>query len=407
MKHEKLDLPLMDVVQAMTFRNKVAGKNVSKEGRHVLAAYRSRLRQAQRFVLDDDAVRLVCHLSHEEDRLPGWSFLARLPFETMWLEFDLHVKVGEFARMDTLRHPFRPEEVSSRVGYLMYLDKDQRWIAHPFYLMSGDAVVPGIVTFLFDPEAVGDPVGGSATWKAPTLSRRAGFPGIPGTIKAEAGGIDVYTTIAPEFVLCGILEAGKDEVPIVSPEWLAARGAAILDPFWAAELAKRPPAEINQLIAAQVMEESGVIRWLVTALAAINGLPKRIAPIATRAGRHMVGMHALSYLSARTIELTIPRDDRMIWARRALDRNAGPLQRRWHEVIGHWRVIELGKLKGRLCRHEPVMVEGDLAMCERCQLMVRWIKNTARGDLALGVVDHAYHVRGKRHQPRIKLGAEA
>jgi hypothetical protein len=38
------------------------------------------------------------------------------------------------------------------------------------------------------------------------------------------------------------------------------------------------------------------------------------------------------------------------------------------------------------------MVENGLGICERCELLIRWIADQTRGDEALGVVTHTYDI---------------
>ena len=87
-------MPLMDAVYGWCFQSTIAGRRLAPEARRIQARYRMLLRGAERFVLDDDAVRLVCELSHERNRLIGWSFLARLPYDTLRIEYDTHVKMN-------------------------------------------------------------------------------------------------------------------------------------------------------------------------------------------------------------------------------------------------------------------------------------------------------------------------
>ncbi len=355
---------------------------------------RTLLRAAQRFTLDDDSVKLICHLSHELERLEGWSFLARLPYDVVWIEFSLHTKVREFELMGKLRHKFDPTDVAERMGYLMYRDAPDtmspRWICQGFVKTKGE-VTPEMVSYVFDPE--GDPkfpIRGSSYWKSPTLSLRTGFPRMP--IDAFINNVKVETKCDPEIMLSGLV-SWKHHA-IVGPGWMTPKMAAIVDPWWEAHLIERFKDNFeraNKLILTQVYENSGHLRWLITMLAAINGLPKEIKYRAASKGMHSIGMYQVPYFNSSDISLSIPREDHVVYARKALDHEAGNARRPWHMVKGHWRVVELGKRK-YMCRHMPTMIESGLGMCERCELLVRWIKDHERGDATLGVVDHGYTV---------------
>jgi hypothetical protein len=306
--------------------------------------------------------------------------------------------------MRTLQAKFNPEEVSPTIGYLFYKDSDTRWIAHEFTEVKG-RIHPGSIAFLFDPEGNGDPVRGSEVWRSPTLSRRKGFPRIPVLVNIDDN-LHVNTTVDPENVLCGVMEqVGLNEETarnVHAPAWFAARGAAIVDPFWETACAFMDN-RLNELVAIKVKEQAGVIRWLMTMFAAMNALPRDVRQAKTREGCRMVGMHQLHYLGHSNLTLTLPRDDRVRWARKHLDRNALGARRAWHRVIGHWRVVEPGKSQGG-CRHMPVMVESGLGVCERCELLVRWIEvPNGRGDPTLGIVEHTYRVVGRKKLNSIKL----
>jgi hypothetical protein len=408
---------MMDAVHAFTFRDKVMGTRGAPGCDAVVRRWRTLLRQAQRFDLEDDSTRLICHLSHEEGRLEGWSFLARLPYDTLFIDINQHAKVQEFGAMNKLRAPFVASEVSPQIGYLMHRDEPDgespRWVCHGFQFHEENDVLPHILSLVFDPE--GDPkwpTRGSKFWNAPTLSLRPGFPKMPVDIQ-DSGGRTIHALGDPEHVLIGLYHAnsGKqgvealrnpdgsytvnDEV-VSGPDWLMPRMAVILNPWWEAHLANRlkdQPERTNKLIMTEVRESAGALRWLVTMLAAINGLPRDVVHHTPRTTRHSVGMYQLPYLGASTISLKVPRENRLVHARKALDKEAR-LERhnRRHTVIGHWRVIERSKRGTYLCRHSPVMVEHNVGMCERCQLLVRWIESHERGDATLGRVEHKYVV---------------
>jgi hypothetical protein len=298
-------------------------------------------------------------------------------------------------------------------------DSDTRWIAHEFKKMDNGEVIPGMIAFLFDPEGDGrTPVRGSATWKSPTLSRIPNFPRTPVSIQlGTADNSDnrhefiAETTVDPEFPLCGLIgqrvATGMDiedaldrmQTSLTAPDWFVSRAAAVIDPFWQTHFAHRPAKILNNLISLEVTEQSGILRWLVTMFASINGLPRQIKPLHTRPGTHSAAViHRLPFLRHANLSIDIPRDNRVMWARKSLDRSVSNGRKvGWHPVIGHFRVIEYGKARGQRCRHDPVMVENGVGMCTKCELMIRWIElPDGRGDPTIGVVNHTYKIRGKR-----------
>ena len=386
-----IDVPFMDQVHRMTFEPKPGGLKMTPQARAVMARHRVALRRAERFVLDDDAVRLVCHLSHEKQKLASWSFLARLPFDTFWVEFNLHAKVAEFEKMRSLRVKFEPGEVSPHWGMLFQRDlpgsTSPRWVVSQFCQVGDDAVLPAILGFVFDPEGEAHSTPrGSDLWRTPTLSLRPGFDRRAPMLQEDTGEQEECDW---EYLAAGDFhrDSGGRLVP---GDWFLNRGAVIVEPYWDAM-----GRMTNHIIAEEMKEQAGMVRWIVAMLAAINGLPRDLVIVSTRPGKQSVGMNVLPYFQHRTIKILMPKEDRVSWSVRNLDRTLRNTPRAWHQVIGHWRIIEKGKVVGRApgqpwCRHIPTMVEHGVGMCERCQLMIRWIPSHTRGDPNLGIVEHTY-----------------
>jgi hypothetical protein len=439
------DEPLMDEVHRWSFAKPPANCADKPAALRAKQLLRIKLRQAQRFVLDDDAVRLVCHLAHEHKRFEGWSFLAHLPYDVCWFEFDLGTKLQEFYEMGTLPKPYVAEDCALRVGLLFFKDGDSagaRWVCHEFYRFhaaDGIDMPCGMLTYVFDPE--GDPmwpVRGSKFWNSPTLSLIPGFPRVPVHVTArtqDGQSVNLTTEADPEVALCGIFQLdsqshldgkaefqvrvrpdgalvsdGNVENIVRGPDWFNSRAAVLIDPSWRAHFGERltDPGVLKR-VTAQVQELRGAMRYAICILAAINELPRDVRPVATRPGRRAAGMHMLPYFGHSNLSIQLPRDNRVVWATKHLDHSWRNARRRMHPVRGHWRVIEYGK-STHLCRHLPVMVEpssdgkGAVGMCERCELMIRWIADQTRGDASIGIVEHTYKVTGKGYVAPIHLG---
>jgi hypothetical protein len=99
------DLSLMDMVFAQLYASKPFGLKDNPASAAVGRAQRQRLKLAQRFVLDDDAVRLIVNLQLEHRSFAkvgaliratpireDWLALARLPHDVMWIEFNSQVE---------------------------------------------------------------------------------------------------------------------------------------------------------------------------------------------------------------------------------------------------------------------------------------------------------------------------
>lgn len=423
----KSRLPLMDDILAMTYRDKMYGTKLSDASRRVLGTYRAKMRLAEKFVLDDDAVRFTVDLSHQLHQLEMYAVLARIPYDVVYFEMNLHAKVKYLESKGTLQSGrAQLDQVSPVVGYLFYRDGEEgaRWICHEFKrVVTGDPTLqslgldpgieetmPGLISFVFDPDGAGhNPTRGSLTWRSPSLSLRENFPKVPARVYLDSGDLSkgmVESKVDPEFVLSGDLK-GRTETDSIHysdgsiglKNWFVNRGAAIVDPFWEAHLAGTNPKRNNRLVMLECIEQAGVMRFLVAMLASINAVPREVKQAKTRTGQRQVSGRILPYFQHRTISLKLPRDNRIQWARKIMRASYRNQPRALHPVRGHWRIIERGKAKARgrqqgqaFCHHHPEMVENDLAICNKCEMIIRWISNHQRGDPNVGIVSHTYKV---------------
>lgn len=324
-------------------------------------------------------------------------------------------RLGPAARAAQARYRalLRSAEVSPKLGMLLHRDRPEdgasaRWVVNEFGLINGEPT-PSLLAYVFDPEGrPEDPVRGSRYWNRPTLSLRTPSVRVPVIVKGrsvthvdEGMKIDRDVLCDAEHLICGDMKMSDDpNNPVVAEDWALNRVGVIASPFWEAH-ATRTGAAFDDILRMEVKELIGDMRWLMTLLATINALPREMKVAQTLTGRRTVGANVLPYFQHRTIAINLPRDDRVAWATKHLDRQLRNMPRPWHRVIGHWRIVERGKLPDRplgqaWCRHIPTMVEAGLGMCERCHMLVRWIPNHHRGDPNVGIVEHTYATRAKR-----------
>lgn len=114
-------------------------------------------------------------------------------------------------------------------------------------------------------------------------------------------------------------------------------------------------------------EIGGVVRYLITLLAAINLCETRYVTEADTRTRHMVHKRSVPYLATTKVTITIPGKPLHRLARRA----AAGWHNRAHEVRGHYR------------RHLDR---------ESGETILKWVKEHDRGNAALGFVRHTYEV---------------
>lgn len=385
---------LMDQLNAATFKAKLGGiRRLNPLSRQIMQSYRIRLRQAERFTLTNSSVTKICELSH--DFQPNWVFLARLPYKIMWIEFDLHHKVQTFENMGTLQLKFDPSEVSPLLGYLLYNETETRWIAHQFVIVNNDAV-PGLIAYLFDAED--DNIIVSSTWNQPTLSKIPNFPMIPAELHFNSGNTEIrIDAVTAEECLAGSFQLDKNGI-IVAADQIGDHSGAIIEPYWHRHFStlRWTDERRNQFIATEAHELSGSLRWLVTALAAINGLPNATTQPPTSKNRYPIAANMLEYLRYNTIDLMVPRN-KIANAISVLNRHATNQRRAWHTVRSYWRVAERSKqAEPSTHQHVPAIVENSLGICEICQKLIRWVEVPhGRGDPNIGVVNHSYRLRGQ------------
>jgi hypothetical protein len=404
--------PMMDDVHRFLFKGWKGSKN-NPTFQFNLRRYREALRRARRFVVDDDMVRLTCHLAHERQKIGTWAVLARLPYDSIWLELDLHVKVREFEAMSTLQNPFDPSQVSPRAGYLLQREPDStRWIATEFVYLnkepestwdgSDDAwseaeIVPSPSVMVFDPEGTSfRQVTGSTILKSPTYSLIDGAVPLRGQI--VVGDKLVDTMLDPEFALVGIYEPdgelSSDQVRAVPPAWAQFKVAAVPEPLWESHYSDpKKRGTFMKLVSSDMQERAGVLRYLICLLGSMNDAPTTVRDVKGRKGERTVGAHRLKYFDHSVVKINVPKSKAVKTVSRSLDKAATHAQRALHQVRGHYRVIEYGNKLPYVCRHVPLIMEDGVGFCERCERMIRWIDDHQRGDARLGVTEPSYVVR--------------
>lgn len=393
-----LDSPFMDAVHKASYHEMMPGGHKDAAHRRILARYRQSLRRAQRFVMDDAAVRLACELTRQSQRMELWSILARLPFDTVWIEFDMHTKVRKWEQMGTIRHPFVASEVSQSCGYLLQADLDSptRWIATEFIEVDG-VPIPQPLVMVFDPEGSGlKPVTGSTLFNELTLSRRPGFPKMPVTVitgqdfNAPEQEFPSIAHVDAEFGFIGLIDTDS-EGQLQSPEWTHHKVGIVPEPMWSERITDR--RRLDQTLQLDVSERTGALRWLLVALAMLNDVPHTTRSVQGRPGRAQTRSGPIKYLDHHVVTIHVPKRPQIRWAARELDRAATKAHRAWHRVRGFWRITEYGRQK-LLCKHEPTDVLDGLATCHRCQRQIRWINPFERGDPLLGMIEHSYQIKG-------------
>lgn len=382
----KQSLMTMDAVHGWTFGRKMRSYRITPESITAQSHYRMALRRAQKYTLDGDALRTVCEASYDQSVLESCCTLARLPYDTMFIELDLHAKLIYGAESGRMLAPLDLSKCAERMGLLFQKDipsdtTSARWTVTTFYHSpSMNEAFPSVLLYTFDPEgAAHSTVKGSSLWGTPPINSDSCF-----AFKDPDG-----QPVTPQQLAVGIFS--KIHKKLIS-RWVDSSSVS-MNPWW------RPFPGIETTIDQQPTEELGALRWMVVLLGLLNSGIHTTRPRKSMMGTRLVHSHVLPYLQHHEISITLPVPNRISYVKKSINAALHNMPRAWHQVAGHWRCIGRGKRLDRrpgqcVCRHEPEMIESGLAICRKCALKLRWINNHSRGDPTVGIVDHTYAVHG-------------
>lgn len=342
-----------------------------------LIQYRSWIRTARRFVIDDDMVRLVSDASLRMDKMPLWIELSRLPFDVCWFEWDNHVKLK--AAQARLAGPLDLDDSSRAHGYLMVRDPAQeaRWVAFCFQKVKAtktgeDAIWPLPTAFVIDPEGI-DVRPANAALGLKRVSEEFGSP--------EQAGNKAWIDPVLEYASLGLQDPRSGSIAV--PEWARHKVAAVCEPlnrqFIRANDLDMARGRIDsagvksvskELIEDSLLEQRGIGRFLITLLAAINDVPMLLKEVEARTGHRTKNAKKVPYLSHNVVSIKAPKTKPIDWIVKKLDSAHG--RKRRHEVRGHWRTLIDRKTK---------IAQGRT-----------WIPAHHRGDASLGFVQRTFVV---------------
>lgn len=347
--------------------------------------------------LSVDFVDLVCNMCQNIEKVEYWCNLARLPYPTMWMEVDGHEKVKSMNRHGNLIEPIDLDNVPTRLGYLFQeLDASSGAWSMTSFLSdwvdktgkpNENSVGIDCITWFFAPEGTSVRM---AKLALPYKSLHDNFPDVlPKGI--EAVGIGLQAAI------------GTSKAVAMTP-WIENRLQVAIEPLYQIAMDEFIKNNGNIVTLSNHMvkqtiyslrENSGLIRFMITALALLNNAPNVKHIVSPKTGYQLRNFHKVPYLGHRTVELVIPKRKPIVHFTKLL-KNASDERRkvRAHSVRGYFRQIEHGKPTIR-CDHVPTLVENGLGICLKCERMIRWIPTHTRGDATLGWVQHDYNVNAR------------
>jgi hypothetical protein len=388
---------LYDAAHAWTFQDSVNGmkfKTIRGLEASVIET-RVALRKSERFVLDDDFVRLAVEASTQLEKLPSWATLARIPFDNVWIEWNQNVRTQRSVELGLTAEP--PDyPATHRVGGLLRSWNDLSvWTFNEFDMEGGEktedfTVLGSSIGYLHDPAGVfglvkddiDDMLISIMGEDFPWPPRLLGVA--PGAAAKTPEDTERHRRYAVHMMrYCGIL---------LSPQF------AQISAYARSSNDKALANKVWKVIRANMLGSAGVIRFLIAVLAMINDVPKSVATVAPRTGSYKARFRDIAYMGHSLITLKVPKARPARFAMAKLDKAARELAqtRRAHTVRGHYRRTNYsprGTHTSFRCDHEPLRVQDGVGTCNKCGHAVRWIPHFVRGDASLGWVEHDYLVK--------------
>lgn len=346
------------------------------------------INKARRFVLADDVVRVVARASLSPPRsLMACLSRSRLPYDTVWFEWDEYVRVEALSGA-----PPNRKNVAGRLGLLCQRSVDDDG-AHLNEMM--------VVVGRFSPEArlpVGThPYGVGVSWS-------------PDDPVAESWHPYMTAENADKTMIANMLWGrewadawdGPDTPPRagrymrrlaqhVFPSFVGPMGHQMHD-----EVMPGPDAsgeeerEWAEQLYDMLLSISGDVRFLVTLLAMLNTVQLATDREHAPAGSRYVGGRIRPYMSRHTVRLEVPKERAV---RKVETLRVAGSRRRGHEVMGHYCVSRLDGVAGH--DHAWVRAGDNLWVCH-CGARKWWRKEHERGDASLGWVEKDYSVVASR-----------
>lgn len=408
MPQRKKEQSLADVFMSSTYEwckyfnyNAKAEKAVMP----ILNHYRQSLRQSHRFELDNDFVAYATEVSNgtKPEKLLYRLQFATLPYETTWVEFDLHTKVRAMRAWHGLHGV--PDGVATRMGILIKrIDEQACTVEMIGESIANEITAPCLHGYIF-----------SINERSIDWNRK--FNGLtPFSMRKRASLLakskewaDLNTPEAQQIIgdvsrgalwgygdQSGVIEAG-DLNHLRVPPYLEQHGEIGFSPFYdffeyGGKLNPEVMKRISKTVSSEIAEFTGMMRWLVTVLAMMNEVPTRTDYVMPS---HQVRAGLTKRLPAfdyHRVTLRLPKSKAKPVP--YLERYLSNVERkhRAHEVRAHWRTY----LSEHPCprdQHEWVDdIENGYRLC-KCMSFSRLIHEHVRGDPNLGWVHQEYVIK--------------
>jgi len=353
--------------------------------------YRSAVRQARAFTLDDEAVEIIAAMAFKGDprepaterRLDGYRSLARLPYPFMWLEYDYRV-LDRWLTKKGIPHDRPIFGKPERVGYLLDRLQDERVFRITTLGKMADPTDPTseIGAALF-PVSQSLSCGSQPIRLQPHPKSSADYR--DAIERGNALGVSnavAWGLMKPDDDLdLGRLEDVRDNA-------LFEKGSVEPEEMWL-EGSKRRGHDWVSIMKNSLVEQSLDLRFIVAALALLNHVPVRYVGY-RRPGHARPRLEQRPFLSTSIITVEVPVSRRrMREINEHLKARAGGWHNKRHEVRGHWRISDRQVTDKWERFFDPVSEKFRYRL---------WIKEHERGDSSLGYVNQFHQVTGaQRH----------
>jgi hypothetical protein len=356
---------------------------IDKNGEEYFIAEHHRLAKiiqtAERFVLDEDALWTIIKASGNPkgSKQEAALELAKLPFEKMFLEFDLATKNKIHAELGTLQLD-GPAPFDTQAGFLLqriYPNNPDMW--HVTYMSSipnNSRVDFGNVGYWVNIEHQVPPVPASfdeffhGKYKEQHKNLSIGT----GQLFLPLENPDYWNALTWGTYT---LDKNNKQVPAASQNML--NSVRLTIPLISAIIFTNifnSYKELLQMSQEAVRQGRGDLRFLVHALALINCVESRMVLHQPKHEKRVVGTRVVRYLTHNNITLNLKRETAVQKLVKAISHEERRLRR--HYVRGHWRrQFKDGVMVGR-----------------------KWIEKYERGDASIGWVYHQYDVTAKEHE---------
>ena len=342
----KPDLTLADMLHELTYHpyRQFSQRINLKQNKRAYAAVmanmldlRMKLRQAKRFVLDDDFVDAsVKAAAQQPPVIARYTQLAHLPFPIVWVEYNGDGRDQAQQELGTMDDLFA--EGKGRCGFLLM--REHAPTEHPVW---------------------------SATYVAQTKEDTAWVAPIQYRLRCPMPKEDNYQNFAAYAWGYSTTRSAKGAKYVITPQL---EGLCTLrpDPYFMYPYYRLMMDRLKALVAKAIHEGRGDMRWLVTALTMINHVPMQYVHVPVTTARHMVKTKSISMLNYSTLQI-------VAGAPRTINLSGAPplptgIRHKQHDVRGFNRVLHRGTARER----------------------TTWVREHKRGDPVLGVVNHDYEV---------------